>query len=87
MSLVMSNLIKWEPGMIRNSKFERMFLTKNWNNTSMNALFCPKKGFLAIIVIENLYKTEELLKMQFYMFVFVRIANLIKKTVICYFQS
>ena len=53
----------------------------------MNALFCPKKGYLAIIVIENLYKTEELLKMQFYMFVFVRIANLIKKTVICYFQS
>ena len=45
----------------------------------MNALFCPKKGFLAIIVIENLYKTEELLKMQFCMFVFVRIANLIKK--------
>ena len=53
----------------------------------MNALFCPKKGFLAIIVIENLYKTEELLKMQFYMFVFVRIVNLIKKTVICYFQN
>ena len=53
----------------------------------MNALFCTKKGFLAIIVIENLYKTEELLKMQFYMFVFVRIANLIKETVICYFQN
>ena len=43
-----------------------MFLKKNWNNTSMNALFCPQKGFLAIIVIENLYKTEELLKMQFF---------------------
>ena len=53
----------------------------------MNTLFCPQKGFLAIIVIENLYKTEELLKIQFYMFVFVRIANLIKKALIWYFQN
>ena len=86
-SLVMSNLIKCEPSMIWNSKFESLFLGKNWNSASLKTLFCPKKVFLAIIVVKKLYKTEELLRMQFYLFVFVRISNSIKKTIFCDFQN
>ena len=86
-SLVMSNLIKCEPSMIWNFKFDILFLGKNWNSASLKTLFCPQKVFLAIIVVKKLYKTEELLRMQFYLFVFVRISNSIKKTIFCDFQK
>ena len=86
-SLVMSNFIKCEPSMIWNSKFECLFWGKNWNSASLKTLFCPKKVFLAIIVVKKLYKTEELLMMQFYLFLFVRISNSIKKAIFCDFQN
>ena len=70
--------------MIWNFKFEILFLGKNWNSASLKTLFCPQKVFLAIIVVKKLYKTEELLRMQFYLLVFVRISNSIKKTIVIF---
>ena len=86
-SLVMSNLIKCGPSMTWNSKSECLFLGKNWNSASLKILFCPTKSFLVIIVVKKLYKTEELLRMQFYLFVFVWISNSIKKTIFWDFQN
>ena len=44
-SLVMSNLIKCEPSMIWNSRFDCLFLGKNWNSTSLKTFLPPKSFF------------------------------------------
>ena len=42
---VMSNLIKCEPSMIRNSNIECLFLEKNWNSASLKTLLPTEKFF------------------------------------------